>query len=124
MRLAEIKLDYALDFSLAQRAFCAAAILLRLAAEIVLLGVGVEADTPFALCFSHLAFCAREIFRREAALMLCPFPWLGRGLVCVGSEPRKATAMRVSFAISCSTSASILLVSKYPPGFGLMRFEL
>ena len=56
--------------------------------------------------------------------MLCPFPAPMLGLVGVGSEPRKASAMRVSFLISCSTSASILLVSKYPPGFGLVRSAL
>jgi hypothetical protein len=44
--------------------------------------------------------------------MLCPFPWLVGGLASFGSEPRKASAMRVSFVISCCTSASILLVSK------------
>ena len=50
------------DLTFAHRAFCAAAILLRPAAEMVRFGV-------VAFCFAHRAFCARLILRRAAADM-------------------------------------------------------
>ena len=58
-------------FSFAHRAFCAAAILLRPANEMVrLAGAGpvvfAAGWRPFRT-FAHLAFCALAIFRREAA---------------------------------------------------------
>lgn len=56
---------YAALFTFAHRALCAAAILLRPAAEMVLFGMAVFA-------FAHRAFCAKLIFRRAAADMV-PF---------------------------------------------------
>jgi hypothetical protein len=54
-------------FAFAHRARCAAAILLRPAADIVRFGLAV-------LCFAHRAFCARLIFRRAAADMVLFLP--------------------------------------------------
>jgi hypothetical protein len=92
-----------LRFAFAQRAFCAAAILLRLAAEIVLLGFP---EGPLPFFFAHRAFCARLIFLRAAADIPCLL------LPCLDSEPRNASATRSNFVISASTSSSILFVSK------------
>jgi len=62
----------------AQRAFCAATILLRPAAEIVRLGI--VAPAPGDTLFAHRALCAAAILRRVAGETL---------LVCtlVGNEP-------------------------------------
>jgi hypothetical protein len=57
---ARVDWGYAVRFTFAHRALCAAAIRLRPAAEIVLVGFGV-------LCFAHRAFCARLILSRPAA---------------------------------------------------------
>jgi hypothetical protein len=65
---------YAAFFSFAHLARCAAAILLRPAAEIVRFGVGVGLAS---FTFAHRAFCARLIFWRPAADMV-PFLDLGR----------------------------------------------
>ena len=94
-------------FTLAQRLRCAAAILLRPAADIVRRG--------FAFCFAHRAFCAKLILLRAAADMPCRLPRLLSGFVWLDSDPRNASATRCSFAISASTSPSILFVSKCSP---------
>jgi hypothetical protein len=57
---ARIGWGYTVRFTFAHRALCAAAIRLRPAAEIVLVGFGV-------LCFAHRAFCAWLILSRPAA---------------------------------------------------------
>lgn len=96
----------------AQRARCAAAILLRPAAEIVRLGF-VMTVLPFAFCFAHRAFCARLIFLRAVAdigrlllpLLAADFPLI----------PRSASATCCNRAISCSTSAKNAPVSIGPP---------
>jgi len=56
----------------AQRAFCAAAIFLRAAGDIVLLRAVIE-TTFFPLSFAHLARCAAAIRARPAAdIVLLP----------------------------------------------------
>jgi hypothetical protein len=77
--------SYALAFTFAQRAFCAAVIFLRLAAEIVLLGLS---DETLAFCFAQRAFCARLIFLRAAALILWLVPAVVPDLVWLDSVPR------------------------------------
>jgi hypothetical protein len=99
-------------FTLAQRAFCAAAIFLRLAAEIVLLGLS---DERLVFCFAQRAFCARLIFLRAAALILWLVPAAVPDLVWLDSISRSAFATLCSFAISASTSPSIPFMSKCPP---------
>ena len=84
---------YAVLFTFAHRARCAAAIRLRPAAEIVRFGLAV-------LVFAHRFFCARLILRRPAADIVrdAPFELL----------PSAASASSMRWSCFCAYSRSFL----------------
>ena len=78
----------------AHLAFCAAAILLRPAAEIVLFGFGA---CPFV--FAHRAFCARLILRLPAADIVRDAP-------LELTVPKAASAASIRWSCFCTCSRS------------------
>ena len=85
---------YAALFSFAHLARCAAAILLRPAAEMVRLGLAV-------LCLAHRAFCAKLILRRAAADMVW---WRDAPLEL--TLPKAARAASIRCTSLCTRSRS------------------
>ena len=86
----------AASLTFAQRARCAATILLRPAADIVRRG--------FAFCFAQRAFCAKLILRRAAADMLC----VPRFEPLMLRLPKAESAASMRWTSFCARSRSVL----------------
>jgi hypothetical protein len=99
-----------LRFAFAQRAFCAAAILLRLAAEIVLLGFP---EGPLAFFFAHRAFCARLIFLRAAADRVRRWPPDFELPNITSAAPYRSTSFfaRSSSFFKCRTTSAMFSIA-------------